>query len=327
MTINKNKLIIGIPIVITIIAISFLLYKTFQKQEIILTGIVEASEIDVASKIPGRIDTILVNESDEVKKGEVLAILESKEMNAKLEQAKGMMNAAKAKMEMAKNGARIEEKEATKKLYNQAKSQYDYVLKTYERFKKLYADKVISSQEMDEMEFKYQAAKDQMDAAKAKLDMVLNGARSEEIYATEALFHQAENGYKEALAYYEELKLKSPVDGQVYKKISDEGEIINSGYPIFTILKKDGSYVVLQVKEDLMKYFYLNKIFKGFIPALNNNSFDFKVVYISPMADFATWKPTNQKGDFDLKTFEIHLKATSNIQNLRPGMTVNFNIN
>jgi HlyD family secretion protein len=44
------------------------------------------------------------------------------------------------------------------------------------------------------------------------------------------------------------------------------------------------------------------------------------------MGDFATWKPTNQKGDFDLKTFEMHLYPVSPIKELRPGMTLNFNI-
>lgn len=324
MTFNKNKLILGIPLIVTVFAVSFLVIKSFQKEELIITGIVETTEIDVASKIPGRIDSILVNEGDFVKKGDVIAILESKEMDAKVEQAKGMMEAAKSKMEMAKNGARIEEKEATKKMYEQAKSQYDYVSKTYQRFKKLYDDKVISLQEMDEMEFKYQAAKDQMEAAKAKLDMVMKGARNEEISAAEALFHQAENGYKEALAYYDELKLKAPVDGEVYQKISDEGEIINSGYPIFTLLKNDDSYVVIQVKENLMNDIKMGKIVKGIVPALGNQSYDFRIIFISPMADFATWKPTNQKGDFDLKTFEVHLRSVKPINQLRPGMTVDF---
>ncbi|MCX7875795.1 MAG: efflux RND transporter periplasmic adaptor subunit [Melioribacteraceae bacterium] len=327
MKINKNKLIISFPFVLMIISLTFLVIKSYQKEEIVITGIVEANEIDVASKIPGRIDSILVQEGNEVKKGQVLAILESKEMDAKIEQAKGMMEAARAKMEMTKKGSRIEEIEATQKLFNQAKAQYDFAFKTYERFKKLYSEKIISTQEMDEMEFKYLSARDQMEAAKVKLNLVNNGARDEEILATKSLFHQAENAYKEALAYYEELKLKAPVDGEVYQKISDEGEIINSGYPIFTLLKKDDSYVIIQVKENLMKYIEKDKIIKGTIPALNNNSYNFKVDYIAPMADFATWKPTNQKGDYDLKTFEVHLKSTSNIKNLRPGMTVNFQLN
>lgn len=322
----KNKIIISIPVIIFIISITFLIINSLSKKEIIITGVVETTEIDVSSKIPGRIDTILVKEGDIVRKGDILAKLESKELDAKLEQAKGAMEAAKSKMILIKKGVRKEEKEAAEKLYLQAKSQYEYALKTWERFKKLYQDGVISSQEMDEIDFKYKAALNQMEAAKAKYDMALNGARQEEIDAAESLFHQAENTYKEALAYYDELKIKAPVSGEIYKIISDEGEIINSGYPIFTLLKKDDSYVVIQLREDTMKNIKLNKIVKGKIPSLGNKEYEFKITYISPMADFATWKPTNQKGEFDLKTFEIHLKSINPIKELRPGMTVNISL-
>lgn len=326
MKIKMNKIVMIIPLAVIIISLIFLIKQSLQKDEIIITGIVEATDIDVASKIPGRIDSILVEKSEKVKKGQVLVILESKEMEAKVEQTKALMEAAKAKYQLVKNGVRSEEKEATKKLFEQAKSQYEYVTKTYNRFLKLFNDKVISQQEMDEMEYKYQAAKAQMEASKAKLDLVNKGARDEEISASEQLFFQAENGYKEALAYYDELKLKSPIDGEVYQLIADKGEIINSGYPIVTIIDKSKFFVTIQLREDLLSKIKIGKVFQGTIPSLNNNKYNFKVEYIAPMADFATWKPTNQKGDFELRTFEIHLKPIQNIEDLRPGMTINFTL-
>ena len=44
------------------------------------------------------------------------------------------------------------------------------------------------------------------------------------------------------------------------------------------------------------------------------------------MGDFATWKPTNAKGEFDLKTFEIRLRPKKEIDGFRPGMTVNIKL-
>jgi len=324
MKLKKTYLILSIPVLVALIAITFLIINSFKKDEVILTGIVEATEVDVASKIPGRIDNVFVREGDLVKKGDLLAQLESKEMNAKVEQARGMMDAAHAKMIMVTNGARKEEKAAAKNLFNQAKYQYEYALKMWTRFQSLYKDKVISTQEKDEMEFKYNAAKEQMEAAKEKLDMITQGARYEEVDAVESLFYQAENGFKEAIAYQQELQLKAPVDGEISKCISDPGEIINSGYPIFTILQPKDSYIVLQIREDRMAKIKKGKFFTGVIPALQNRSEEFEVTYIAPMGDFATWKPTNQKGEFDLKTFEIHLRSKNAIDGLRPGMTVNI---
>ena len=179
---------------------------------------------------------------------------------------------------------------------------------------------------MTEWSFKFNSAKEQMDAAKAKYDMVMKGARYEEIDAVEALFHQAENGYNEVMAYHQELKLKAPVDGEVSNRITDPGEVIASGYPLFTIIIPNESYVLIQVREDKLGAFKKGKTFKGTIPALDNKEAEFEVTYIASMADFATWRPTNQKGDFDLKTFEIHLKCKENITDFRPGMTVCLSI-
>lgn len=326
MKIKKGYIILSLPVLIVIIALAFIAFSKANDEYLEISGIIETTEIDVASKIPGRIDSIYFDKGDMVKKGDIIAKLESKEMVAKVEQTKGLMEAAKSKLEMVRNGARVEEKTQVEKLYNQAKEQYEYAEKTYNRFKELHKEGVISSQEYDGMLFKYNSAKDQMDAAKAKYDMVMKGARYEEIDAVEALYHQAENGYNEAMAYFKELEIKAPVDGEISNRISDPGEVIASGYPLFTIIRPEESYVLLQVREDMLNTFKKGASFDGVIPALNNKQTEFEVTYIASMADFATWRPTNQKGDFDLKTFEIHLKSKENIKDLRPGMTVKLNI-
>ncbi len=326
MKIKKGYIILSLPVLIVIVALAFIAFSKANDEYIEISGIIETTEIDVASKIPGRIDSIYFDKGDMVKKGDIIAKLESKEMVAKVEQTKGLMEAAKSKLEMVRNGARVEEKTQVEKLYNQAKEQYEYAEKTYNRFKELHKEGVISSQEYDGMLFKYNSAKDQMDAAKAKYDMVMKGARYEEIDAVEALYHQAENGYNEAMAYFKELEIKAPVDGEISNRISDPGEVIASGYPLFTIIRPEESYVLLQVREDMLNTFKKGASFDGVIPALNNKQTEFEVTYIAIMADFATWRPTNQKGDFDLKTFEIHLKSKENIKDLRPGMTVKLNI-
>lgn len=326
MKLKKTHIVFSIPIVISIIAIVVLLNNSANSNQTYITGIVETNEIDVASKIPGRIDTLIVDEGDIVKKGQILAKLESKELDAKLEQARGLMEAAKAKMEMAHNGARPEEREAVEKQYMQAVHQFELADKTWKRIESLYNDQVISLQEKDQVEFQYKAAKEQKEAAKAKYDMVMKGARFEEIEGADALYHQAENGYNEALAYHTELNLISPINGEISKRISDSGEIIASGYPVFTLINPNDSWIVLQLREDQMTKIRKNKSFYGRIPAIGNDLHEFTVTYISSMADFATWKATNQKGDFDLKTFEIHLKPKKIIEGLRPGMTAQIEL-
>lgn len=313
-----------IPVVIAIAAVTVLVANSLNKEENIITGIVESTQVDVASKIPGRLDTVFVSEGDIVHKGQILARLESREMDAKLEQARGLVDAAKSKVQMAHNGARPEEKQAAERLYLQAQAQYELASKTWSRIQALFKDGVISAQEKDQAEFQFKAAKEQMEAAKARLDMVNHGARMEEISGAEALYYQAQNTYNEARAYHEELNLVSPITGELSKRITNPGEIIASGYPLFTVMDPADTWVVLQLREDKMNSVKKGSMLYGRVPALGNQKLQFEVSYISPMAEFATWKATNQKGDFDLKTFEIRLRSKSFVKDLRPGMTVNI---
>lgn len=318
----KNKtLLLLIPLILVIIAVIFLLIHSCSPAKEVFTGTFETTVVDVASEIPGRIDTIFVDRGDMVTRGELLATIQPNIMNAKLGQARGVLQAAQALVEKAEHGAREQEKTAAKNQYEMAKSQFEFAAKTYMRFKVLYADSIISPQEMDEIEFKYSAAEDQMDAAKAIYDMALQGARIEDIDAAKGEYVEAHNVYKEALAYHGELEVIAPVSGEVCSRIANPGEVMGAGFPLLSIQIPEKIYLLLNVREDKLSAFPKGKKCKVKIPALKNKEFEFTVHFISVMADFATWVPTKAAGQFDLKTFEVHLKPVKPIGGLRPGMT------
>jgi HlyD family secretion protein len=83
---------------------------------------------------------------------------------------------------------------------------------------------------------------------------------------------------------------------------------------------------VLNVREDKLSHLKKGDIYKGIVPGLGNKEIEVKVSYIAVMPDFATWAPTKAKGEFDLKTFEVRLKPTKEIPDLRPGMTIRIKI-
>jgi HlyD family secretion protein len=207
-----------------------------------------------------------------------------------------------------------------------AKSQFDFAEKTYKRFKLLYADSIVSQQEMDEMTFKYSAAQDAMNAARALYDMAEKGARKEDIQAAEAAYMQAKNVYEEAMAFYEQLDIKAPVAGLVSSRIAEEGEVMAPGFPVITIMIPEKIYAVLNVREDKLPRFRKGAHLRGVVPGLGNKEIEVVVSYISVMPDFATWAPTKDKGEFDLKTFEVRLKPVKQNKDLRPGMTIRIKI-
>ncbi len=322
MKINKSVIALAIPIIVILVAVVFLIIRHNEKPENIIVGMFETTTVNVASEIPGRIDEIMVELGDHVEKGQVLATLEANIMDAKVGQAKGVKYAAESMLERVKQGARKEEIEAAGNQYNMARSQFEFAEKTYKRFQMLYADSIISRQEMDEMEFKYTAAKNEMEAAKAIYDMAKTGATHEDVQIVKGEVEAAKGMYEEAMAYYEQLELIAPVSGDISAKISEEGEVMGAGYPILTIMIPEKIYAVLNVREDKLDFFKKGTILKGKVPGLAGKELEFRVSYLAVMADFATWVPTQAKGEFDLKTFEVRLVPVNPVDGLHPGMTV-----
>lgn len=323
---DKSFLALSVPIIVIIAAVIFLTIHHNTPESNVFTGMFETTTVNVASLDPGRVDTILVNEGDMVKKGQLLVKLETNIMETKVGQAKGAVIAAGALVEKAKAGARKEQIKAAENKYGMARSQFEFVEKTYHRFQVLYADSIISQQEMDEIKFKYHAARDQMEAAKALYNMALKGARKEDITAAEGKYEMAKNTYNEAMEFYHQLYVYAPASGEISNKIAEPGEVVPQGYPILTIMVPGDIYAVLNVREDQLIHFKKGTVIKGKVPGLGGKMFDFKVTYIAPMADFATWVPTKAKGEFDMKTFEIHLKPVHPLEGLRPGMSIEIHI-
>ncbi|MDO7138222.1 HlyD family secretion protein [Algibacter lectus] len=322
---KKQILILIVPVLIIVIGIFLLLLlKPNENENRVFVGLFETTEIRVASEVPGRIETIYVKLGDQVKKGQLLATIESDILDAKIQQAEGMFDAAKSVSDKANSGARSQELSAVEDKYKMAESQYSFAEKSFKRLKAMAKDSLISQQQMDEITFKRDAAFDQMNAAKYMFEMAKEGARVEDKKAAKGQMNAAGGKVREAKAYYKELEVYAPVSGEISSKLAEESEVMPAGYPIFTIQKLEEIYAVIHVREDFLKDFSMGTEISGNLPAFNNESHTFKVTYIAPMADFADWVPTADKGRLDMKTFEIHLTPSEKIKGLRPGMSLNI---
>jgi len=187
-------------------------------------GAVEATEVNVSSKIPGRIASLSVDEGDPVRQGEVIAVLESEEISAKVRQAqaglqatdaqmeqarlavelealrtedqvrqaKAALEAARAKWEMAQNGPRPQEIRQAEQAVEAARAQFMVAQKTWNRLEALAKEGVIPQQKADEAEGAFLAAQAQLQAAEAKLQLVRDAVRKEEKQAAWAGLKAAE---------------------------------------------------------------------------------------------------------------------------------------
>lgn len=313
------------PIVTTLsIVILLLLIVWFvnKPQPIVLQGRIEAKEIYLSSKIPSRLLSTEVSEGESVVKGQLLATLESPEILAKEVQAIAAKDAAKAQMLKAQNGARAEEISAYKNVYEKAKVAADVMVKTYTRIENLYADGVVSAQKRDEAYAKKEAALNDKEAAYNQYKIALKGARNEDISAANAMVKKAEGAISELESYKTERFITSPINAEVLDFLPEEGELIGAGYPIAHLVDLTNSYAIINIKETDLSHFKKGNVFVANVPALNNKEIKFKIYYIAPLGDYATWNATKTTGDFDVRTFEIKAKPIDKENELRPGMSV-----
>ena len=321
---NKGKvnLIPAILILLTVIVLVVLasLYA-FRHEDETLEGQADVTEYRVSSKVPGRIKKFYVEEGQYVHAGDTLAVLEAPEVTAKLEQAQAVENAAAAQSQKADNGARKEQIQGAYDMWQKAKVGVTIAEKSWARVKRLAEEGVLPAQKLDEVTAQRDAAIATEKAAKSQYDMAVNGARIEDKEAARALVNQARGAIKEVSSYIKETYLLASADGEVTEIFPSVGELVGTGAPVMNVALMNDMWMTFNVREDNLKLFRMNQTVKVNIPALNKEV-EAKVFYMKNLGSYATWKATKSTGQFDMKTFEVKVRPTKKVEDLRPGMSV-----
>ena len=316
-------IIIGVACILAMLSVAG--WFILKPAPLLIEGEIDATQVQVASKLTGRIETLEVSEGDTVKAGQIMATIDSPEIQAKMKQATAAKKAASAQQEKAYSGARKEEIRMAMNVWQQVKAASELSQKTYERVLNLNRDGVLPAQKLDEAEAKLKADQRAEKAAKANYDMALAGARKEDQEAATALTDEASGVVAEVEAYLEETRLIAPIDGEVAEIIPERGELISPGYPIIILVDLKNVWITFNLREDLLSKVRMGTTFSAQFPALGNKKSEFKVNYISALGDFATWRATKASGDFDLKTFEVRATPVVPLEGLRPGMSAIVN--
>ncbi|HOX28395.1 MAG TPA: efflux RND transporter periplasmic adaptor subunit [bacterium] len=367
------------------------------KTEMKIDGTLEADETDVSSKLPGRIAKMYVDEGDQVKAGQVLAVLEAEELDAKhdqasagvrasevlvnqgeiavnlegrkaedqVRQARAGVEASEAALGMASQklaalvkGARPQEIKQAEQGVAAAQAQFDTAKKTYDRVVNLSNEGVLAQQKQDEAEMAYRSSDAQLTAAKARLDLVREGARKEEIIAAREQVRQAmagveaakqtfqlaidarsmvdirskdveaarqkvaasEGTLREVEAYRKQTRIVSPISGTVTQRMSRAGEIVAPGYAIFSVTRTDRYWVEVYVDESKFAGHKIGETVQVELPALGK-MLPGKIVRVLPSADFATKKATDENGTFDVRALQMRINLLENPPELATGLT------
>lgn len=214
-----------------------------------IQGKIERDEIAVVGKLAGRIDKILVNEGDFVKKGDTLAILDIPEVDAKKVQAQGAVKSAEAQYEMSVHGAtsnQLKQLNAKKAALNE---QYQFAKKSLNRLEAMVKDSLVPQQQYDEVFAKYQGAQAQLIAVDAEIADVKNGVRLEQQIMALGQKDRALGALQEVAVAEKERYIIAPQDMKIDAVTLKLGELALPGYTLFKGSLPETTYFRFTVPE------------------------------------------------------------------------------
>ena len=266
-------MIAGLLAVISAVAIVALvgLFAIHPQKEMLL-GEADATEYRVSNMVPGHIDQLFVSEGDKVRAGDTLAHIGSRQVNAKMIQAKAARSAASAQSRKAKVGARDQQVQMAYQVWQKAQAAESVYKKSYDRVKGLYEKGVVSAQQFDEVDAKYKAAQADCAAAEQQYLMAKEGARSEDIAAASALVNQAGGAVAEVQSYLDDSYIIAPCDGEVVEVYAKLGDLVGTGAPVMSLLDMSDNWFNFSVREDLLKDIKTGQSVNVRIPALGDKT-------------------------------------------------------
>lgn len=321
----KNRILEGAifgftAALILVMAVIVILGLMRRKPQPMLEGQVETTDYRISSKVPGRVRKLYVSEGDRVHRGDTLVVLDIPDIEAKQAQAQAVLSAAGSRKEKVDAGTRYEKVAMARQSWQKAQAGLEIAEKTYGRMQRLFEEGVIPAQKRDEAKAGRDAALATEQAARAQYDMAVNGAQREDREAAKSQWQQAGAAVKEVGSYVKESVLLAQADGIVAEIFPEIGELLGTGAPIMNI-NTDDIWFTLNVREDLLPRFATGGKMKVYIPS-RDTTVEARVSLIKNVGDFATWRTTKSLEQFDYKMFEVQLRPTGKLDDLRTGMTV-----
>jgi len=243
---------------------------------------------------------------------------------ARRDSAQAAVAASEAKLAELLAGARAEEREQARAAEAQAKAQLEGARRNLQVVRDLYADRLPAKQQLELARTQYRTALEQVAAARARLDLLLAGAREETIQAVRAQVEQARGALEAAKAMTDYLTIKAPVSGRVILKVAEQGELVTPGMPIVRIANLDTVWLKVYVPEPNMRV-KLGDRAEVAVDAYPGKRFVGKVTEIADKPEF-TPRNVQTKEERVKLVFGVKITLANPQGELKPGMPADATI-
>ena len=339
---TRNKFLIVLA-VICAVSLAYYLLSTPRSQDLVLIGTVDSNQVIVSPQIQGRIGKLLVEEGTQVKQGDLIAVLDPSELEAQARAAAATIDSLRHKVvemkqteqatagatssSVANAGAKLE---STRAQLVQAEATLQRVQSDSRRTIELANQGVASDQDRVQAESNLkaqqaivQSLKDQVRAAEADLNAAIANthqahAALSTVESTRADVANAEQQLKQAEVRLGYTKIYASVTGTVSVRAAREGEVLNPGQPIVTIVDLGDTWVRAAIPETQADHIGLGDTLRIRLPGGTITSG--KVFFKSSEADFATQRDVSRRKR-DIKTIVLKVRLNNPRGAYVPGMT------
>ena len=340
MTGKKFLRIIG---VIFLIAVGVYYFTTPHGSELPLTGVVDGNEVIVSPQITGRMINLTVDEGSRVKKGDLIAELDPKELEANLAAAKANVASLEAQVNAANHnyswtndqtGASIDQQKArvtsSDAQLEQARASLALDQSDLDRIQKLYDKGEVSAQDHDHALMAVKMAQANVDALQeasraevaalnvAQANRKQVDVRQSDITSTEAQLAQARAAEAQVATQLGYTKIYAPIGGIVSVRVAKQGEVVNEGSPIVVLVDVDHLWVRADVEESYIDSVTFGQTMRVRLPS--GDELQGNVFFKGVENDFATQRDVSRTKR-DIKTFAIKVSLPPDDGRLFMGMT------
>jgi multidrug resistance efflux pump len=329
--------------VLLAIAAAYYFYSTDRSSETVLIGIVDANQVIVSSKIAGRIEKLYVDEGSKVNAGELIAEIDSAELEAQKNAANATIHAYNMQ------GSSLQATEAQTKgetdsgvvnalarlaaaqaALAQARADLARIQSDSRRTMKLAEEGVASDQErvrawaqLEAQQAAVNSAQKNTDAAQADLNtaqarMHQQRAAASNVAANHAQVANAQAQLAEAETRLGYTRIYAPVTGTVSVRAARQGEVVNPGTPIVTIVDFGDTWVRAAAPETEGRFIAQGDKFRVRLP--QGKPIEGTVIFKAVEGDYATQRDVSRRKR-DIKTIGLKLKVDNPNGELVPGMT------
>lgn len=339
---QRNRFFAFLGLLLVIAAVYFF-FSTDRTPDLVLVGTIDANQIVVGPKIMGRIERLAVDEGDEVKAGQTVAVLDQQELTADRQAAAALLASLRHQVAQTKSAEQDTAGETSSGVINaqarlraaqatlaQGQADLARIDSDTQRTVALAKDGVVSQQAADQAEQQLKAQQalvraeeDTVHAAQA--DLATAQARLHQAHAAESTVEstqaQALNAQRQLEAAEARLgytTVTAPVSGIVTVRAAREGEVVSPGQAIVIITDLSDTWVRAAIPETEAVNISLGDQLKVRLPS--GDIVPAKVIFKAPEADFATQRDVSRRKR-DIKTIALKLAVDNSKKNLVPGMT------